>query len=205
MPIQIRIQLFTLMRIRSLLLTKVMRICDHWVNRPSTTPLWASTPPLWASTALHFEPLKILNFDINADPDPALQYNADLGTDPASKNNADPDKDAAYQIIRIHNSVCMHKATRCLLPTLALQFFFRTIQRCNRHKLDVRDLRYQKFMQMIPITNGRQFYGLEDRRRRHCRPPRPDWSGWRRHARFRRFFLRAVAVHSPPRVVFSLL
>ncbi len=34
---------------------------------------------------LHFEPLKLLNFDVNADPDPALPFNAD--PDPSPKIN----------------------------------------------------------------------------------------------------------------------
>jgi hypothetical protein len=38
---------------------------------------------------LHFEPLKLLNFDFNWDPDPAFYSNVDL--DPASQINADPD------------------------------------------------------------------------------------------------------------------
>ncbi len=44
----------TLMRIQ-----KMMLICHHW------------------STRLHFEPLKLLNFDFNEDPDPASKSNAD--------------------------------------------------------------------------------------------------------------------------------
>jgi hypothetical protein len=36
---------------------------------------------------LHFEPLKLLNFDFNADPDPALHSNADIGF----QKYADPD------------------------------------------------------------------------------------------------------------------
>ncbi len=38
---------------------------------------------------LHFEPLNLLNFDLNLDLDPAFRPNAD--PDPASKINADPD------------------------------------------------------------------------------------------------------------------
>jgi hypothetical protein len=52
-----------------------------------------------ASTArpswLYFEPLKFLTFDLNADPDPAVQSNAD--PDPPSKNNADPDPQPCIQ------------------------------------------------------------------------------------------------------------
>jgi hypothetical protein len=51
---------------------------------------WSTDPP-----GLHFEPpdlycfepLKLLNFDFNADPDPAFHFNAD--SDLASKINAD--------------------------------------------------------------------------------------------------------------------
>ncbi len=52
------------MRIRFLLLIKVMRICDQW----------PADPP--------FEPLKLLNFHTNADPDPDFPSKAD--PDPAS-------------------------------------------------------------------------------------------------------------------------
>jgi hypothetical protein len=37
---------------------------------------------------LHWEPLKLLNFESNADPDPAVHSNADPV--PAFQNNADP-------------------------------------------------------------------------------------------------------------------
>jgi hypothetical protein len=33
----------------------------------------------------------LLNFDFNADPEPAFHSNANADPDPASKNNADPD------------------------------------------------------------------------------------------------------------------
>jgi hypothetical protein len=36
-----------------------------------------------------FEPLQLLNFDFNSNPDPAFNSNAD--PDPNSKNNADPE------------------------------------------------------------------------------------------------------------------
>jgi hypothetical protein len=41
------------------------------------------------STALRLQPIKLLNFDFNGNPDPAFHSNAD--PDPAFKNNADPD------------------------------------------------------------------------------------------------------------------
>jgi hypothetical protein len=39
---------------------------------------------------LLFEPLKLLHFDFNADPDPSFHSNADTNPDPASQNNWDP-------------------------------------------------------------------------------------------------------------------
>ncbi len=68
---RIRIKLFT-MWIRILLLIKVMWICDHW---STDHPGLQERPRL---LRLFFEPLKLMKFDLNADPDPA------------SKNNADP-------------------------------------------------------------------------------------------------------------------
>ncbi len=67
---------------------------------------------MWASTALHcsIEPLKFLNVDNNADPDPAFHSKAD--PDPTYKNNADPDpqpckKDAIifkqYETMKLNN------------------------------------------------------------------------------------------------------
>ncbi len=46
---------------------------------------------------LHFEPLQLLNFDFDADPDPAFDFDADpafhsdADLDPAYLNDADPD------------------------------------------------------------------------------------------------------------------
>jgi hypothetical protein len=59
---------------------------------------WSLDPP-----RLHFERLKLLNFDFNADInrdlDPSFHsnVNSDPDLDPASQNNADPKR------IRIHN------------------------------------------------------------------------------------------------------
>jgi hypothetical protein len=39
---------------------------------------------------LHFELIKLLNYDINLDPNPAFLSNGDLDPDPACKINADP-------------------------------------------------------------------------------------------------------------------
>ncbi len=64
----------TLMRIRILLLIKGMRICDKW---PKDSPCLHLKPP-----HLHFEPRKLMNFDSNADPDPAYKNNSDPDTRP---------------------------------------------------------------------------------------------------------------------------
>jgi hypothetical protein len=58
---RIRIRIYTFMRIRILLLIKMMRICDHW----STDSQRLHDPP-W----LNSEPLQLLSFELNADPDP---------------------------------------------------------------------------------------------------------------------------------------
>ncbi len=80
---RIRNQLFTSMRIRILLLIKVMEICDHWsVDRPG---LHFEPPSLnFEPPGFYYKPLKILNFEFNADPDPALHSKADMYPDPAS-------------------------------------------------------------------------------------------------------------------------
>jgi hypothetical protein len=69
-------------RIRILLIIIVTQICDHW----STNPPGLHLEPL----LFHGEPLKHVNFVVNADSDqdPAFQSNAD--PDLASQNNADP-------------------------------------------------------------------------------------------------------------------
>ncbi len=51
--------------------------------------LHASIVSFHSPQRIHFDPLKFLNFDFNADPDPAFQSNAD--PDPASQNYADTD------------------------------------------------------------------------------------------------------------------
>ncbi len=103
----VRIRIFTLLRIRILLFVKVFRICDP---RPTDPPIaifslhasivsiddhpwlqfWASTPQLWAAMALHvstyFEPLQLLNFDIDAEPYPNSQNDEDRIRNPDSEN-----------------------------------------------------------------------------------------------------------------------
>jgi hypothetical protein len=46
---------------------------------------------------LHFELLKLMNFDFNADPDPAFHFNAE--PEPASQNNADPCRSASAILV----------------------------------------------------------------------------------------------------------
>ncbi len=49
---------------------------------------------------LHFEPLRLLNCDLNADPDPAIPSNADH--DLASKNNADQYRSRSAPLKNLH-------------------------------------------------------------------------------------------------------
>ncbi len=87
---RIQIRLFSLMRIWIwiLFLVKVLRICDYWSTDPQV---------------LHFKSLKLLNFDLNADPDPALHSNAD--PDPASENNADPDLQPCFKQVVSNSAI----------------------------------------------------------------------------------------------------
>jgi hypothetical protein len=55
----------------------------------STDPPFALHLRVLGTPRLHCEPRKLLNFDFNADPDPAFHLNAD--PDPAFHFNADPD------------------------------------------------------------------------------------------------------------------
>ncbi len=65
----------TLILIRTLLLLKVMQICDHWYEDPP---------------GLHIEPLNLLNVEFNANPNPAFP------------SNADPDPNQLPKIMQIH-------------------------------------------------------------------------------------------------------
>jgi hypothetical protein len=79
------------MLIQILLLIKEIRIYDHCPTDPPALhfePLRLHFERPRPSTA-PFEPLKLLNFDFNADPDPAFNSNAD--PDPAFKNDEDAD------------------------------------------------------------------------------------------------------------------
>jgi hypothetical protein len=86
---RIWIHLFTSILIRILLLIKVRRIANlrPLAYRPSRPPF---EPPRlhFERPRLHLEPRKLLDFDFNAEPDPAFHSNAD--PDPAFKNTADP-------------------------------------------------------------------------------------------------------------------
>jgi hypothetical protein len=55
----------------------------------SILSLHASIVSINGPSQLHFELLKLLKFDFNADMDPGFHSNED--PDPASENNADPD------------------------------------------------------------------------------------------------------------------
>jgi hypothetical protein len=81
---RIRIQLFILIRIRIriLLLIIVIEIYGHWsIDLPG---LHFKPPGLHSERPrLYFQPLKLLNFAFNANPDPVFPSIAD--SDPASK------------------------------------------------------------------------------------------------------------------------
>jgi hypothetical protein len=58
-------------RIRILLLIKVMQIFDHWsTGQTSFLSLHISTLSVHGPAWIHFEPLQLLNFYSDADPDP---------------------------------------------------------------------------------------------------------------------------------------
>ncbi len=93
---RIRIQFFTSMRIRTLLLNEVMRICDRWSTDPPGLHLRLQAPPLWLHLHgplwLHFKPLKPISFYFNADPDSNSAFHSNADPDPLSQNtiNANP-------------------------------------------------------------------------------------------------------------------
>ncbi len=58
------------------------------------------------SKAIHSEPLKLLNFDFNADPDPDFLSNADPDRDAASKINADLRESGSATLLVIDNFQC---------------------------------------------------------------------------------------------------
>jgi hypothetical protein len=75
MRIRIRIQLFTLIRIRIQLLFKVMGIYENWSINPLglhfvISSLQASIVSVHGPLLLNSEPLKLLTFDFNANLDP---------------------------------------------------------------------------------------------------------------------------------------
>ncbi len=71
-----------------------MQICDHTGLQNLQGSILSLQPSIVRAISppcpwLHFEPLKLLNFDFNADLDPTFPWYADL--EPDSKINADPD------------------------------------------------------------------------------------------------------------------
>ncbi len=111
--IRIRIQLFTVMRIRIRLFT-VLRSWSWWskwyesATTNKQTLQGASTHPLWASTALprlHFEPLKLLNFDFNADPYPTFHSNADPDPRPCLRKICNTQKICGSRALKMLNSI----------------------------------------------------------------------------------------------------
>jgi hypothetical protein len=93
--------LYTPMQIRILLLNKVTGLCDSWPVDPpglhfELSGLYFERPRLC------YEPLKLLNFACNVDPDPAFLSNADQDQGSASQNSADPDPQPCY-IYNLHS------------------------------------------------------------------------------------------------------
>jgi hypothetical protein len=82
---RIRIQIFTSMRIRIRILLLILRPLQF------EPPLSLNGPP-----RLHCEPLKLLSFDVNAEPDQDFDSNADPV--PASQNNADTDRQPCRKV-----------------------------------------------------------------------------------------------------------
>ncbi len=68
-----------------LILITVLQTCDHcYTDRPPLS-LYASIESVHCPKRIHFEPLKLTNFNFNSDPGPDFQFNADPDTDPTSK------------------------------------------------------------------------------------------------------------------------
>jgi len=77
------------MRIRIKLLFRVIGICcNHWSIDPQG--LYFKSRASIVSVSGSILRLKLLNYDINEDPNPGFHSNADPDPDTASKNNADP-------------------------------------------------------------------------------------------------------------------
>jgi hypothetical protein len=68
----IRVKLFTLMRIRIRLIKKLWEFATTGplILRGSILSLQASIVSVHGTPWFYFQPLKLLNFDFNADPDP---------------------------------------------------------------------------------------------------------------------------------------
>jgi hypothetical protein len=85
-------------RMRILLLIKVIKIFYYW---PSGPPWLQCEPPRLrfeplrlqgVNPWLHFEPLELLNVDIDADQDPSPYFDFDADPDPVFDFDADQDK-----------------------------------------------------------------------------------------------------------------
>jgi hypothetical protein len=97
-------------RIRILLVIKVMRICDHWSTDPPRLHFESPRPhcSVCGPPLLRFEPLKLLNFDFNADldSDPAFHSKTDLDPDPASQNYNVPCGSESGSATLLHRAGC---------------------------------------------------------------------------------------------------
>ncbi len=106
----------------ALLLIKVMRICDHCSSdHPGLHfELHDFIVSVHGLPRLRFEAMKVLNFDFNADPDPAFHCNADQY--PAPKNNADPRGSGSSALNTLHSLEQKGKAD--LIKDDISNFFF---------------------------------------------------------------------------------
>ncbi len=80
-----------------------MGICEHWSIDPlgphfKPSRLHCERP---RPSPVYFEPLKLLNSDFNADPDPDFHSNADPDPDPASRNYANPDPQPCLLVVPV--------------------------------------------------------------------------------------------------------
>jgi hypothetical protein len=106
------------MRIRILIFINGMGICDLWSIDPLELHfqhLGLYLGAFQGPPRISFEPLKLLSFDFNADPDPAFH------------SNANPDPDRLPKIMRIHpdrnpdvsSSFCRPEMMRILIRNIA--------------------------------------------------------------------------------------
>ncbi len=81
-----------------------MGICDHWSIDPIglILSLHASNMSVCNPPRLYIELIKFLNFDINADPDPAFHPNADPDPRPWMQDRAIPCDCVAQYLERLY-------------------------------------------------------------------------------------------------------